>query len=131
MAIAQIIDGVVLGVDRTTHVPHDETWRACPADVSPGFVFDGEAFAPPASPPPTPPAYLPVALLRERLEALGRYEAVVAVLLAMLMSNDAALGAKVFKLLTLAEGVHRDDPDLAAVLAAAQLTEGEVAAVLA
>ena len=70
---------------------------------------------PPLPPPPPGPVYIPASILRERMEAAGKWDAMAA-LLAGLMSTQPGL---VLKLLTLNEGVDIADPQARALVAAA------------
>ena len=70
---------------------------------------------PPAPPPPPGPVYIPAGVLRERMEAAGKWDAMAA-LLAGLMATQPGL---VLKLLTLNEGVDIADPQARALIVAA------------
>lgn len=62
--------------------------------------------------PPPGPAYIPVPLVRERLEAAGKWADVASLLFQA--GNEAML----LKLLTLAEGIAPDDAQARALIAA-------------
>ena len=70
---------------------------------------------PPLPPPPPGPVYIPASILRERMEAAGKWDAMAA-LLAGLMATQPGL---VLKLLTLNEGVDIADPQARALVEAA------------
>jgi hypothetical protein len=87
------------------------------ANLQPGFAEEYLADADPAvvafRDPPPGPVYLPVPLVRERLEAAGAWPQVAALLFQP--GNEAML----LKLLTLAEGIAPDDPQARSLIAAA------------
>jgi hypothetical protein len=83
--------------------------------VAPGWRWDGSAFLPPAPPPPPGPTYIPAGILRERMEAAGKWDAMAAMLVD-LMATQPGL---VLKLLTLNEGVDPADPQARALIVAA------------
>lgn len=81
-----------------------------PVDAQPGWSMQNGQFQPPAPlEASSAPRYLPAPLLRERLEAQGKWDAVVGLLTI----------PQVLKLATLREGVAPDDADMLALLGAA------------
>ena len=80
--------------------------------VVPGWVWDGASFNPPPA-HDSPPAirYIPVSLVRQRMEEAGRLEALGAVLLA-----NPGVMVKVF---SLEQGVDPTDPDARSLIMAA------------
>jgi hypothetical protein len=93
-------------------VPHADTSR-----IRSGWRYDGSAFgeAPPMVAAPVVPRFLPASTLRERMEAVGRWDEMAA-LLAGLMSKQPGL---VFRLLTLSEGIDPQDQQTRALIAEA------------
>lgn len=72
-----------------------------------------------AAPPPPPPRLVPVALLRERLEAAGRFDAAAALL----------TPAQILKLATLREGVDPADAEVRALLRAIGANADDILAI--
>lgn len=87
-------------------------WVACPDGTTPEWGYDGTTFTAPAAPPTPPPVirYVPVSLARERLEAAGKWDALVGAL-----ATDMP---RLIKLLTLAEGLDPADAEVRGVLTA-------------
>lgn len=74
--------------------------------VAPGWLWDGAVFAEPTrSVAPPPKRYVPVSLIRERLEAARLWDEMAA----LLWSLGPVEPALVVKLLTLGEGIAQDD----------------------
>lgn len=72
-------------------------------NVKPGMLYDGNGFYTPALPQPVVvPQYVTVATIRERLEAIGKWSDLIA-----LLQQDMPTMVKV---LTLRDGVLPDDP---------------------
>lgn len=93
----------------------DEVYRALLTGQSMGQrIMPGADGVPElqAQPPPPPgPRYVPVPLMRERLEAAGKWNALAAIL--------AADPPTMLKVLTLARGVDATDPEAIALITAA------------
>jgi hypothetical protein len=73
-----------------------------------GPFFDALRNAAPSVPPPR---YVPVPIVRERMEAAGKWDDLVAILVGQ--------PAVMLKVLTLSEGIAPDDPQARALIAAA------------
>lgn len=89
--------------------------------VKPGWLHDGSGFSqrvPEAA--PIGPRYVPVATIRERLEAQGKWEALVAILQADMPT--------MMKVLTLRDGVAVDDQQARGLIAAAGADPDEILA---
>jgi hypothetical protein len=85
-----------------------------PPQVTVGWYYDGSGFSPPPPPPGvTSIGYIPVHVVRERMEARGSWADMVAVLFAP--ANQAAM----LKVLTLSQGIDPADTDAHALITAA------------
>lgn len=89
--------------------------------VRPGYLYDGAGFSQPAAPASQyMPRYVPVATIRERMEAQGRWSDMAAIL-----QGDMAL---MLKVLTLREGIAADDPQAREMIAATGADPDEILA---
>jgi hypothetical protein len=110
---ALVFGGLVTQVEAQTFEVHPSfEWVNCVSAVQAGWSYDGSAFACPAAPSTVAPAkkYVPVHVARERLEAAGKWVALVNAL-----SSDMP---RLIKLLTLSLGLDPDDAEVRSVLTA-------------
>lgn len=88
--------------------------------VKPGWNFDGSGFSKPPPPEALGPRYVAVATVRERMEAIGKWGALVDVL-----KLDYPT---MIKVLTLREGIASDDPQARTMIEAAGANPDEILA---
>lgn len=94
------------------------------AQVGPGWRWDGSAFIAPLLSPASP-TYIQAGVIRERMEAVGKWDEMAALLFALMPTNPGL----VFKLLTLTEGVDVNDEQARALIAQAGADPNTILAV--
>jgi hypothetical protein len=109
---AHIVNGAV--VEITSDDPRGRfyssiVWVACDATVRPGWVYEAGAFHAPTA-PEAQAVYVPVPVARARLEAAGKWAALVTAL-----SSDMP---SLIKLMTLQYGLDPNDQQVRSILTA-------------
>ena len=123
---AKITDGIVTGINVTPATPAPE-WTPAPPDVQIGWLYDGEAFSPPA------PSPQPLPLSRLQFEGLVQHAAQLTDAQFLAALDDAALRL-MWHRLNIASQVERDheltQAGMAALVATGHLTEAHVQAIV-